>query len=81
MKCLANDTVWIKVSWIGTPIKTSFQSRLNNIHKMITEISESTFNDAISIEFINGKIKTYLRHAQERLKRKIVGDNSNNNQE
>lgn len=61
MKYLANDNVWSKVSWMGTLTKTSFQSRLSNIHKMITEISETiTVKGPITIAFINSKIRWVL---------------------
>lgn len=69
MKTLAKDSVWIKTSWGGTAAKASFTSSMANIHQMLIEVSKETFKDDVSVEFIDGKIKSNLRHAMERLNR------------
>lgn len=52
----------------------SFQIQLTKIHQMITELSEITFENDINTEFVNNKIKTNLRHAQERFDRATSGE-------
>lgn len=69
MKSLAIDTVWSGISWKGSANKQAFHSNLENIHRIIIKISQSTFENEISVTFINEKIKTNLRHAKERVDR------------
>lgn len=73
MKQFAHDQVWCTVTWRGTTTKQSFQSQLTNIRQMITQIGLNTFEKEMNEEFIVNKIKTYLRHAQERVNR-IAGE-------
>lgn len=75
MKSTAKDNVWCSITWRGTQTKASFLS-FQNIHQSFTEIAQSTFtkDEAMTIEFINKKIKSNLRHAQERLKRSGGGN-------
>lgn len=71
MKKLAKDVVWAMITWSGTESKTSFKSKLRNIRQMIVDVSKETFDDKITDEFVESKIKSNLRHAQERLNRSM----------
>lgn len=82
LKALAKDTVWVNVSWTGTTSKKSFQSYLANIHRMILDVSQETFNKVDASEkFIDSKIKSNLRHAPERLIRSTASSSSKKNKD
>lgn len=70
MKTLATDMAWNNITWRGTTTKKSFLSDFKPMHDLIIEIVESTFSDIDNLnEFVDSKIKTFLRHAPERVKR------------
>lgn len=79
MSTIANDEgVWSKITWRGTSTKDSFQKRFAVIMKLMRKICKETFPET-NEAFCDGKIKTFLRHVSERLKRKnpIVNDDVN----
>lgn len=69
MSSLASDEVWIYISWKGTDTKESFGRRYAAIQKLITDICNETFPENTNLYF-EGKIKSFLRHTQERINRK-----------
>lgn len=71
MKCLAADEVWQNISWMGTPYKASFTGRFGTLHQLISDVCSDTFKECTK-SFIESKIKTFLRHTEERIKRKAV---------
>lgn len=66
---MAPDKVWVNISWQGSNTKKSFCADLSCIQTLILEVSRRNFQD-IDGEFCNTRVKTFLRHAKERLTRK-----------
>lgn len=75
LKAIAADIVCHQFTWKGTSAKKSFSNQLGNTHDLIKDVTNTTFDDDTSIEFINQKIKTHLRHSGERLNRTTGGGN------
>lgn len=70
MSSIANDEgVWSKITWKGTEAKDSFQTRYAVIMNIMRNICTETFPENNNA-FFESKIKSFLRHAPERLKRK-----------
>lgn len=70
---LATDDAWVDVSWEGTEQKSSFVKQLDVIHKLITDTATSTF-PSFDLSFWNSRIKTHLRHTNERIGNKKKTD-------
>lgn len=71
MKFIATDDVWKNVSWQGTALKTSFVGDLKTIKDVIVDIAQDTFKKEPH-DFFNSKLKSFLRHTEERIKRREV---------
>lgn len=69
MKVIASDDVWQQVTWRGTASKTSFVGGLKTIKDLIVDISCDTFKGE-SQKFFEEKLKSFLRHTEERISRK-----------
>lgn len=75
MSSIANDEgVWNKISWKGTSTKNSFQKDYAVIENIMKKICTETFPEHDN-NFFENKMKSFLRHTQERLKRKQSNDN------
>lgn len=73
MKSLATDEVWQNITWKGTQSKSSLLGSLGMIRNIIVEICAETYKECTQ-EFFDSKLKTYLRHTEERIKRKSLRD-------
>lgn len=76
MKMLASDEVWQKICWKGSETKVSFTERFATIKKMISDVCAETFKECPK-SFIELKMKTFIRHTSERVKRKVQRNTSN----
>lgn len=73
MSSLATDEVWVNISWRGTDLKRSFVDEYTTIQKTIAEICAETFPECNN-KFCENKIKSFLRHAKERIQRKKLSE-------
>lgn len=69
--------MWQKVSWEGTPTKKSFFKELTVIYELITKVISKTYPECLA-EYCSAKIKTYIRHANERVQRKTATSKKQN---
>lgn len=72
MKLLATDEVWQNITWKGTKSKSSFGS-LGAIKNAIIDVCTETYKE-LTEEHMFSKMKSFLRHTDERIKRKCLRD-------
>lgn len=65
---IATDNVWNALCWKGSDTKISFITQLKNIHSNIKGVALETFSHKDS-NYFDGRIKTFLRHTTERIRR------------
>lgn len=68
MKSLAPDHIWLKVAWQGSEHKISFSKVLCAFFTAIKKVSRETF-DECNAKHCETKVKSFLRHTEERVKR------------
>lgn len=66
---LAPDDIWRQISWQGTEQKVSFSEALSAFLTAIKKVSRESLTECDS-KHCESKIKTFLRHTEERLKRR-----------
>lgn len=68
LRALAPDDVWQRISWQATKTKESI-SVLRTFLMSIRKVCAETFSEC-DVSYCDTKIKSFLRHTEERLKRK-----------
>lgn len=71
MISLASDEVWQTISWKGSATKRSFTGRFVSIQQLIENVCADTFEECTKT-FCRSKMKTFIRHTDERVKRKAI---------
>lgn len=69
MKAVARDRVWTHISWQKTDKKESFPEFFDVFWKAILKISSETFPAVCNQSYCESRVKTFLRHTDERMKR------------
>lgn len=72
LKSIATDDVWLNVTWQGTRTKSSFITGLSTIRKAIADVAAQIFKEC-DVTFCDAKIKSFLRHTEERVRRQLKG--------
>lgn len=68
MNAVAPDDIWLKFSWQGSEIKNSFSEVMGAFLLAIKKVCRETFTEC-EPKYCDAKIKSFLRHTEERVKR------------
>lgn len=73
LHAIAPDDVWVTFSWQGTDTKASFLKEHDEFLTAIKKISAETSTECNSA-YCESRIKTFLRHTKERIKRRKTSE-------